>query len=210
MSHENGDRTPADLMRVAERLREERVTATPLELDELKQRARRQAIRRHRPQRGALMKSRLALTMLIVVGAMMSGTGATLAITGSSGSDNASENQYTTPTTETVTTETTTTETVTTETVPTTPTTPTTETTPTETEPVLGPDVQGTEEEGDELPAQEDNGDGDGDDSQPEQQVAAAGDSSDSLPFTGFLAIPLMIGGVALVATGAVLRRKSE
>lgn len=40
-------------------------------------------------------------------------------------------------------------------------------------------------------------------------QVAVAGDGTDSLAFTGFLAIPLMIGGVALVATGAILRRKA-
>ncbi|MEK6228440.1 MAG: hypothetical protein AABM31_03825, partial [Actinomycetota bacterium] len=93
---------------MADRLRESRRVATPLELDELKLRARSQAARQRTSSGGSLMKSRLALTALIVVGAMMSGTGATLAISGSSSSDNAPEAEYTTP--ETTTTETTTTE----------------------------------------------------------------------------------------------------
>ena len=48
---------------------------------------------------------------------------------------------------------------------------------------------------------------GGGDDAQPAQQVAAQGDGG-SLPFTGFVAIPLLVGGVALAGTGAVLRRR--
>jgi hypothetical protein len=39
------------------------------------------------------------------------------------------------------------------------------------------------------------------------QAEAAVGE--ESLPFTGFLAIPLLIGGVALLGTGAVLRWKA-
>jgi hypothetical protein len=43
----------------------------------------------------------------------------------------------------------------------------------------------------------------------PAEQIAVASESSgDELPFTGFLAIPLMIGGVAMVSTGALLHRK--
>src|SRR5215210_4661876 len=38
----------------------------------------------------------------------------------------------------------------------------------------------------------------------------AATSSGNSLPFTGFLAIPLLIGGVALLGTGSVLRRKNR
>jgi hypothetical protein len=39
--------------------------------------------------------------------------------------------------------------------------------------------------------------------------VAAQGGSG-SLPFTGFVAIPLLVGGVALAGTGAVLRRRTR
>jgi hypothetical protein len=155
---------------VAERLRASRVTATPLELDELKLRARRQASRNSFPG-GRMLKSRLGLTAVIVTGLLMSGTGAGLAASGSSGSDNAAENQYRTPTTET----------------------PTTESQQPAAQQVEG----GSPESG-------------GEDSQPVQQVAAANESDGSLPFTGFLAIPLLIGGIALVVTGGVLRRKSR
>ena len=43
---------------------------------------------------------------------------------------------------------------------------------------------------------------------QPARQVEA-GAGSDSLPFTGFLAIPVLLGGVALLAAGLVLRRRA-
>lgn len=152
------------------------------------------------------MKSRLALTALIVVGAMMSGTGATLAISGSSSSDNAPEAEYTTP--ETTTTETTTTETKS---------TPTTESTPPPTltpAPVLGQQEDETDspppEDVQDVAGEQEEGGAPTDDSQPTEQVAAAGDASDSLPFTGFIAIPLLIGGVALAATGGILRHRTR
>ncbi|HEX2161456.1 MAG TPA: hypothetical protein VHF88_06510 [Thermoleophilaceae bacterium] len=206
---------PGDLSEVADRLRESRSVPTPLELDELKLRARHQAARSSTSPGGNMLKSRLALTALIAVGAMMSGTGATLAVTGSSGSGSAEEHQYTTPTTTTETTDTTpTTETETTPTTETVTTTTTvTETTSTsqvdETrtnqsndtpQPTLAPqDVAGDQDEG-----------GDDGDSSPSEQVQVAGDSDDSLPFTGFLAIPLLIGGVAMIATGGILRHRSR
>lgn len=40
------------------------------------------------------------------------------------------------------------------------------------------------------------------------QQVAETGE--DTLPFTGFVAIPLLVGGVALLGTGAALRRSQR
>ena len=140
-----------------------------------------------------MLKSRLALTALIAVGAMMSGTGATLAVTGSSGSGSAEKHQYTTPTTETI-------PTTETETVQTTSTT--------ESQPTLAPQqVAGDRDEGgdegDESPS-EDSG------IEPSEQVEVAGDSDESLPFTGFLAIPLLLGGVAMIATGGVLRHRSR
>jgi hypothetical protein len=43
---------------------------------------------------------------------------------------------------------------------------------------------------------------------QPARQVEA-GAGSDTLPFTGFLAIPVLLGGVALLAAGLVLRHRA-
>lgn len=115
------------------------------------------------------MKSRLALMLMIVAGLTMSTTGATLAITGSSGSGSAAVNQYDT--------------------------------------------VAPQQDEGDQPEAgtlgTEDSGDN-GDTAPVAEQVEVAGDDGGSLPFTGFVAIPLLIGGIALVSAGAVLRRKAD
>jgi hypothetical protein len=43
---------------------------------------------------------------------------------------------------------------------------------------------------------------------QPTRQVEA-GAGSDTLPFTGFLAIPVLLGGLALLTAGLVLRRRA-
>ena len=77
--------------------------------------------------------------------------------------------------------------------------------------------VQGEEDEGDQgalgeedsgggAPASEDNG------TQPARQVEAGAQGTggeEQLPFTGFAAIPILLGGVALLTTGFVLRRRS-
>ena len=44
---------------------------------------------------------------------------------------------------------------------------------------------------------------------QPARQVTA-GSSGNELPFTGLLAIPVLVGGVALLSTGLVLRRQTR
>ena len=93
----NRDRIPAGLASIAERLRAQRETPTALELDQLKLRAKRQAASAatgHQRQKGSFLKSRLVLTLAIVLGLMMSTTGAGLAISGSSGQGNAAEAQY--------------------------------------------------------------------------------------------------------------------
>jgi hypothetical protein len=185
MNHSKGDRIPAELADVGERLRAQRVEATALELDELKLRARRQAAPAA-PQpftKGSFVGSRVFLTLLVVLGMMMSTTGATLAITGGSGSENAGVAQY--------------------------------------------GDDDDDDDGGGDLGGQQQGPGGGGDQgagdeggepgaegpteagAQPAEQVSAqSGDGS--LPFTGFLAIPLLIGGVALVGTGAVLRRRAR
>ena len=45
-------------------------------------------------------------------------------------------------------------------------------------------------------------------DVQPARQVEA-GANNDELPFTGFAAIPVLIGGIALLSAGLVLRRRT-
>lgn len=176
MDYSKRNRTPAEFAEIEARLRAERAQASPLDLDRIKLQAIRRA-ERSRPslyarKKGTLMKSRLALTLVLVAGFMLSTTGATLAITGSSGSNSAAENQYGSPTNG-------------------------------------SNGVKGTKDSGksDKSLA------GPTSSVQPvaaEQAQVVTSDSSGSLPFTGFVAIPLLIVGVALILVGAVLRRKSR
>jgi hypothetical protein len=187
MTHSDPDRLPEDLQPVAALLRANRPEATPLELDGVLRRVRSRASRN---QKGTTMKSRLAMTAMLVLGLTMSGTGAGLAVTGLSATDNAAISQYR-------------------------PITPpaapgeggvlpdsasgepgsTTESEPAEVAPAKG----GTEAQS--APAVREQG------AQPARQVAASG--GDALPFTGFAAIPILIAGIALLAGGLVLRRRT-
>ena len=160
---------------IEERLRRERTTATTLELDELKLRAMRQAARRT-GVRGNLMRSRLALLLMIVAGFMLSTTGATLAISGSSGSGSAADNQYPQPKDENGT--------------------------------AGGQTLAGEDEDNGVTPSDE--GDGEQPAAAQEAYQEEVSEGDETLPFTGFLAIPLLIGGVALMGTGAVLRRRAR
>lgn len=179
MDNSNRDRTPARLGGVAARLRRHRATATPLELDRIKLQAMRQGTR-SRPslyerKKGMLMKSRLALVMMLAVGLIFSTTGATLAITGSSGSGNAAQSQYQ-------------------------------DVLPAETE---GGGGDGNGEAGEVLGANGGNGNDGATVSAPASEQIAVADDSGSLPFTGFLAIPLLVIGVGLMSLGAILHRQA-
>ena len=166
MDAKHSDGLPADLIQVAERLREERPGATALELDEIKLRVKPRASRTApglvMRTKGVLMKSRLALTTVLVLGILFSGAGATLAVSGLSGDGGAGTAQYQKP--------------------------------------------------GDSGDPGEIGDPGISGDpvvvAEADQQVAAQGDGE--LPLTGFLAIPLVIGGVALLTTGVVIRRKAR
>ena len=189
-------------------LKDERPQATDLELDEIKQRVRRRAADPSR--RNQSMKSRLAILGMLVAGLVFSTAGAGLAIQGQNGT-NAAISQYGTPT----------------------PTaTPVCTPTPTGTAPTSGggqvtpSDICG---EGGVLPAEEENapagGNGNGgggeapteggggtlpaEETQAERQQAAAAQTSE-LPFTGFAAIPVLLGGLALLAGGLVLRSRTR
>ena len=122
------------------------------------------------------MKSRLVVLTMLVLGMLLSTTGAGLAVSGLSG-DNASIAEYAQPS-------------------------------PGGGGGVLGDEDSGGGNEapsgGDESPS----GGEEGADVQPSRQVEAGADN-DNLPFTGFAAIPVLIGGIALLSAGLVLRRRT-
>jgi hypothetical protein len=186
---------------VIRRLEDGRPQATARELDEIKQRVRRRAAEPSR--RSQSMKSRVAILGMLVTGMLFSTAGAGLAVSSltQQSTDNAAVNQYATPTP-----------------------TPTYVCTPepggASTSQVDGNDVCS---EGGVLPATDDNAPAPASESgggalpaevsetaaQPERQAAAAADT-DELPFTGFAAIPVLLGGLALLTGGLILRRRTQ
>jgi uncharacterized membrane protein len=154
-------------------LREGRPQATELELDQIKQRVRRQAAKPSR--RSQSMKSRLAIVGMLVAGMVFSTAGAGLAVSGLS-DNNASVAQYATPTT-----------------TPTGGVLPGSANSP-------GAGKKSTKPTTAVKPATA---------VQPARQVEA-GATNNTLPFTGFAAIPVMLGGIALLTGGLFLRRRSR
>jgi hypothetical protein len=202
-------------------LKDERPQATELELDEIKQRVRRRAADPSR-RSSQSMKSRIAILGLLVSGMLFSTAGAGLAIQGGGSAQsgtNAAVAQYETPTP-------TPTPTVTPSGTVTPASTPVCTATPTPTDNKngsVGPsDVCG---EGGVLPAEANNApttatkpatnSGSGvlpaeeTEAQPTRQAAAAAQPR-QLPFTGFAAIPVLLGGLALLSGGLVLRRRTR
>jgi len=141
------------------------------------------------------MKSRVAILGMLVTGVLFSTAGAGLAL---QSGDNAAVSQYGTPTP-----------------TPTYVCTPTGNVTAAENQ---GADVCG---ETGVLPAEAENAPAPASDSgsgtlpssdsgtQPERQSAAAAETSE-LPFTGFAAIPVLLGGLALLTGGLLLRRRTR
>ena len=182
----NYDDLQPDLQPVIDQLRANRPEATALELDAIKQRVRArssQPARRRTTRRAQLMKSRLVILSMLVLGMLLSTTGAGLAVTGLS-QHNASVAQYGTAT-------------------------PTPSTTPS------GGYVLGDEDSGNNALPEDNNGGGTspggggGNAVQPARQVEAGADTNSSLPFTGFAAVPILLGGIALLSAGLVLRRRT-
>jgi hypothetical protein len=172
------DHNHDELEPVIDRLRASRPELSALELDGVKQRVRAHVASARRPSRRTqLMKSRLTILAMLVLGMAFSTTGAGLAVSGLSSGDNAGVAQYGAAPA------------------------------PSPTGQVLGEENAGEEEQGATLPEQEAAAP-----TQPTRQVEAGAQEQggEELPFTGFAAIPLLIGGVALLIGGLVLRRRSS
>ncbi len=252
MTPSDPHRLPDDLQDVAELLRGNRPEATALELDGVKRQVRSRVSRAASgpAQKGSTMKSKFAMMAMLVLGLLMSGTGAGLAVSGLGSSESASQAQYPC------------------EDNPATPQNECIPPTPTPTPPPVNRQVpcdlngdgvaDATEDLNGEAPgcaAQDvlptetsggnscdENGDGiisptealkngcggvQGETNesnppaanpdaepdtreagaQPTRQVEASG--GDELPFTGFAAVPILIGGIALMGGGLVLRRRT-
>ena len=204
MSQFSDDELPEELEAVARRMLAERPEVTPLELDSLRGMVRARMRRAPRSRREQLMKSRMAITAMLVVGFVMSTAGTGLAVSGLTDTGSAAEGQYgpvvTTPTT-----------------------TPTTTVTPTQ---LGGPqgNVQGQAVESSPAPAEEKESTPAPEKKptvkktqpvavapvvQAPRQVVAA-QSGTELPFTGFSAIPVLLVGLALLAGGLVLRKRTR
>jgi hypothetical protein len=166
-------------------LEDGRPQATAMELDEIKQRVRRRAAEPSR--RSQSMKSRVAILGMLVAGILFSTAGAGLALSGVQSQHNASVSQYGTPTA-----------------------TPTEEggVLPAEntnapssgSKPASSKGTSGGSNSGGVLPAEE---------TQPARQQAAATNTS-QLPFTGYAAIPVLLGGLILLSGGLILRRRTN
>ena len=197
MTHHDDNLHGDELGPVIDRLQSERPTASALELDLIKQRVHARVARSaRRSRRTEFMRSRFAILGMLVAGMVLSTGGAGLAVSGfASQNQNAAQSQYgsTTPTT-----------------------------TPTTTPPAPpagggekpAGDVLGEDESGGPAGGQEDNGGGGGGGgcgTQPARQVetGAQGNGGGQLPFTGFAAIPILLGGIALLTTGLVLRSRT-
>ena len=125
------------------------------------------------------MKSRLVILSMLVFGMLLSTAGAGLAVSGLSGQNDASKAQYVGNET-----------------------------------PSGGGDVLGDEDAGTNVLPESNSGDtspggGEGNAVQPARQVEAGATTNSKLPFTGFAAIPVLLGGIALLSAGLVLRRRT-
>lgn len=136
------------------------------------------------------MRSRIAITAMLVLGMVLSTTGVGLAISGSAGSGSAGNAQY--------------------------PTTPTTPTPPPPPESNEGGGISPGGNEGAPPPAQAPAGEvksgqqeaAPAEAVQVTRQLTTTGESQ--LPFTGFAVIPILVVGIGLLLSGLFLRRRNS
>jgi hypothetical protein len=173
-----------DLEPIEEMLRRNRVQPTSADRESIERRVggadAAEPVRARRPRRR--VAPRLAFTVAAATGALMLGSGATFALTGFSDPPSAAGVEYPTVGTQTVGGVTTPTETTPTETTPTTDEEPT----------VLGNDPA------DPAPPA----------AQADEQVTLP--ATGELPFTGLLAIPLLVAGFAFLVGGLILRGRTS
>ena len=159
--------------------------------------SRRVGIVKPRYSKESFLRTRLAITAMLVVGFALSGAGAGLAVSGISGDDSSSSSaEYSQPPTTT-----TTTTAPTTTTTATTPLLPTTQTTPPASG-QLGEQDQGEAPEETTAPEEQ------AEVAQPQEPRQLGAETGGSeLPFTGWAAVPVLLIGLALVGAGLTLRR---
>jgi hypothetical protein len=186
-----------DFRDVERRLTDSRPAMTALELDAAKVRVMKSA--HEQPgmfarKKGSFMKSRVALVAVLALGVFMSGTGATLAVSGFANNGSASSAQY-----------------------------------PNENPNKPHHIVEGKNSSGSECTGDTGNGGNSGaggngskNCNEPETQPveaevetqaveqAAVTGSSSSLPFTGFVAIPVLIIGLGLLGAGVAMRVRTR
>jgi hypothetical protein len=178
MHKQNQQRLPSALTEVEEQLRNERQHLDAIALDRIKLRAMSAG---RAVEKGPLMKSRLATTMVLVVGIMLSTAGAGLAITGATDSQNGNAGATASGGN------------------------------PGQTLGQVGGSEDQPQDRGGTQGGNQVLGGADTGNTNPQAQVAATGNNSQAgLPFTGLLAIPLLIGGVALLGSGLLLRRRTR
>jgi hypothetical protein len=166
IKHENEKRLPSELHEIEQQLHDRRPALNALELDAVKLRVIASASRESKPlfakKKGQFMKSRVALVLVLALGVFMSGTGATLAVTGLADTGSASSAQY-----------------------------------PSGHHHTLGVHESGSTESSEPVATQA------------AGQEAVSGGSS-SLPFTGFVAIPVLLVGFGLLGAGVAMRMRNR
>jgi hypothetical protein len=185
MSNEPDDLAP-DLLDISRALTEHRARMSEPQLARVRERARAGGSQTTTAPRGGFMRSRIAVTALLATGALMSSTGAAVGVTALSTTDDASQAQYGPV------------ETTTTATTPPAAVAPQGDT--------LGGGDEGAGPSSGVLSATDESAPGA--EAQPARQLESSG--GDTLPFTGYAAIPLLLAGLALLACGLVLRRGTD
>jgi hypothetical protein len=174
------DSLPPDLAGLGERLRRDRPELAPLELDRIKVNVMR---RSSAAPKGGFMRARLTILGFLVVGILMMGTGGALAVSGFSGGSAATV-EYGPAGVKGVQA----TGTLGSNTTPCTEANSPTGSTANNCQPTGSPAAAAA------VPS-------------PTAQVSSGGKS---LPFTGYAAIPVLLIGVALLGTGAIMRRRTR